>query len=196
MRRVEGRQVQVQVELLRHQPCEMDRQVAEEAGFGDGERDGLEMRHRRGDAALQALGGEHGIDRAGLATILLGDAGYHKDPITAQGMTDALLHAECLAQAVLEGMAGVRPLDAALQAYAHRRDVAARPMYELTADLAQLVPPPPEMRALLAALASNPDETRRFLGVMAGTVAVADFFAPDNLARIVGAPPPQEAAAA
>ena len=117
---------------------------------------------------------------------LLGDAGYHKDPITAQGMTDALLHAELLATGVLVGLSDGPSLDAALLAYGRRRDEAARPMYELTADLARLAPPPPEMQALLGALPANPAETRRFLGVMAGTVAVDDFFSPANLARITG----------
>ena len=31
---------------------------------------------------------------------LVGDAGYHKDPITAQGMSDAFRDAELLADAV------------------------------------------------------------------------------------------------
>ncbi len=115
---------------------------------------------------------------------LLGDSGYHKDPITAQGMTDALLHAELLAAAILEGMAGSRSLDAALLNYGRRRDQAARPIYFMTADLARLAPATPEMAALVSSLLDNPTETRRFLGVMAGTVAVDDFFAPANLARI------------
>jgi len=118
---------------------------------------------------------------------LLGDAGYHKDPITAQGMTDALLHAELLAAAIAEGMSGTRPLDLALADYGHRRDAAARPLYDLTADLARLAPPTADMRALLQALCDDPVETRRFLGVIAGTVPVPDFFAPANLARITGA---------
>ena len=84
---------------------------------------------------------------------LLGDAGYHKDPITAQGMTDALLHAELLATAVLEGMSGRRPLDAALLDYGRRRDEEAQPMHALTADLARLAPPPPTMMALLERIA-------------------------------------------
>ena len=118
---------------------------------------------------------------------LLGDAGYHKDPITAQGMTDALLHAELLAAAIVEGMSGTRPLDLALADYGHRRDAAARPLYDLTADLARLAPPTADMRALLQALRHDPVETGRFLGVIAGTVPVPDFFAPANLARITGA---------
>ena len=116
---------------------------------------------------------------------LLGDAGYHKDPITAQGMTDALLHAELLAAAIVEEL--VRPDGRALTDYGRRRDAAARPMFGLTADLARLAPPTPEMSALLAALRGNAVETGRFLGVIAGTVAVDDFFGPANLARITGA---------
>jgi 2-polyprenyl-6-methoxyphenol hydroxylase-like FAD-dependent oxidoreductase len=119
---------------------------------------------------------------------LLGDAGYHKDPITAQGMTDALLHAELLAAAVVEALSGSRPLDAALLGYGRRRDQVARPMYELTADLARLTPATPEMAALVGALSGNPEETGRFLGVMAGAVEVADFFAPASIARITDAP--------
>jgi 2-polyprenyl-6-methoxyphenol hydroxylase-like FAD-dependent oxidoreductase len=119
---------------------------------------------------------------------LLGDAGYHKDPITAQGMTDALLHAELLAAAVMQGLSAGHSLDAALLEYGCRRDESARPMYALTAELARLAPPSPEMAELVAALQPNAVETRRFLGLMAGTVAVPDFFAPTNLARITGRP--------
>ena len=117
---------------------------------------------------------------------LLGDAGHHKDPITAQGMTDALLDAELLAAAVVEGMSGNRPLDAALSDYGRRRDAAARPMHGLTAEFAGLAAPPPAMIELLHALRGNPADTARFLGVIARTVAVDDFYAPANLARITG----------
>ena len=125
---------------------------------------------------------------AGPGWALLGDAGYHKDPITAQGMTDALLHAELLAAAIMHGLSEGASLDAALLEFGRRRDDAVRPMYGLTADLARLAPPSPEMAELLAALQPNAAETRRFLGLMAGTVAVPDFFAPANVARITGSP--------
>lgn len=114
---------------------------------------------------------------SGRGWALLGDAGYHKDPITAQGMTDALLHAEPLAAAIVKGLSGGADLDAALRDYGHRRDAAALPVYEMTADLARLAPPAPDMLGLLDTLRDNPAETRRFLGIMAGTVAVGDFFA-------------------
>ena len=79
---------------------------------------------------------------------LLGDAGYHKDPITAQGMTDAPLHAEMLAEAIVAELPGTVPRDRALADDGRRRDAAARPMYGLTADLARLAPPTTEMSAL------------------------------------------------
>ena len=112
---------------------------------------------------------------------LVGDAGYHKDPITAQGMTDALLDAELLAEAVVEGHSGVRDLDLALADYGQRRDERAAPMYALTNDMARLAPPTPEMAALVGAAQNNAAETRRFLGVMAGTVPIKEFFASENL---------------
>jgi flavin-dependent dehydrogenase len=117
---------------------------------------------------------------------LVGDAGYHKDPITAQGMTDALLHAELLADAVVFGLSGVLPLDSALIEYGRRRDASAAPMYALTNDMARLAPPTPEMAALVGALQGDAAETGRFLGVISGTVPIADFFAPESLGRIMG----------
>lgn len=59
-------------------------------------------------------------------------------------------------------------------------------MYALTNDLARLAPPGPEMAAILSAVADQPDEQRRFLGIMAGTVAIEESFAPENVRRIMG----------
>jgi 2-polyprenyl-6-methoxyphenol hydroxylase-like FAD-dependent oxidoreductase len=54
---------------------------------------------------------------------LVGDAGHFKDFVTGQGMTDALLDAERLAKAVLDG----RP--AAFEHYWRERDVATMPLH-------------------------------------------------------------------
>jgi 2-polyprenyl-6-methoxyphenol hydroxylase-like FAD-dependent oxidoreductase len=118
---------------------------------------------------------------------LVGDAGYHKDPITALGISDAFRDADLLARAVDEGLAGHRPMDDALAEYQRRRDEAALPLYELTCQNAALQPPPAEMQGLLAALKDNPAETSRFFGAMTGAVPIAEFFAPENLRRISGA---------
>jgi 2-polyprenyl-6-methoxyphenol hydroxylase-like FAD-dependent oxidoreductase len=57
---------------------------------------------------------------------LVGDAGYFKDPITAHGITDALLDAESLARAVAEGGEG------ALERYHAERNARAIEFLELT----------------------------------------------------------------
>jgi flavin-dependent dehydrogenase len=47
---------------------------------------------------------------------LVGDAAYDKDPITAQGISDAFIDADGLARAIDDGWSGQRPLDEALAA--------------------------------------------------------------------------------
>ena len=118
---------------------------------------------------------------------LVGDAGYHKDPITAFGITDAFRDAELLAEAIDAGLSGKRPLEEALVDYERRRNEAALPSYELTHQFAALSPPPPEMQQLFAALCHNQEQTNRFFGAMTGTVPIPEFFAPENLGRIMGA---------
>jgi 2-polyprenyl-6-methoxyphenol hydroxylase-like FAD-dependent oxidoreductase len=121
---------------------------------------------------------------------LVGDAGYHKDPITAQGITDAFRDADLLAEAIGAGLSGQRPLDAALAGYEQQRNAAAMPLYDFTYQLAGLAPPPPEMQQLFAALRDNQEQTNRFFGLIAGTVPFSEFFAPENLERIMGAAAP------
>jgi flavin-dependent dehydrogenase len=118
---------------------------------------------------------------------LVGDAGYHRDAITAQGMTDAFLHAEMLAQAINASLDGRLPMGQALSEYQAKRDASVMPMYGLTNDLARLAPPPPEMAGLLGAVHGNSRATSDFLGIMSGTVRLQDFFAPDNIGAIMGA---------
>ena len=61
------------------------------------------------------------------------------------------------------------------------------PIYEFTYQLATLAPPPPEMQQLFAALRHDQEQTNRFFGTIAGTVSIPQFFARENLGRIVGA---------
>jgi 2-polyprenyl-6-methoxyphenol hydroxylase-like FAD-dependent oxidoreductase len=117
---------------------------------------------------------------------LVGDAGYHKDPITAEGITDAFRDAELLADALDAGFTGAQPAEEALAGYERRRNEAALPVYEFTQQLAALAPPPPELQALFAALRDDQEQTDRFFGTIAGTVSLPEFFGRENLARIVG----------
>jgi flavin-dependent dehydrogenase len=83
---------------------------------------------------------------------LVGDAGYHKDPLTAQGISDAFRDAELLTEAIDAGFAGRRPLDEALADYERRRNEAARPSYAEALARAAFEPFPPEVYAARAAL--------------------------------------------
>ena len=125
---------------------------------------------------------------------LVGDAGYHKDPITAQGINDALAGAEMLAEALDAGLSGRRALSETLDGYQRRRDEAVMPMYDLTVQLARMERPPPPMQELLRALRGNQLEIDRFLGTVEGTVSIPEFFAPENIQRIIAAVSPPRAA--
>jgi 2-polyprenyl-6-methoxyphenol hydroxylase-like FAD-dependent oxidoreductase len=117
---------------------------------------------------------------------LVGDAGLVMDPVTGQGIGDALRDAELLAEAVEAGLGGRRPLAGALAGYERARDRAALAMYEFTTDLAAFGPPTAEQQALFGALEGRPDEIGRFLGVLTGAVPMADYFKPRSLLRVLG----------
>jgi 2-polyprenyl-6-methoxyphenol hydroxylase-like FAD-dependent oxidoreductase len=116
---------------------------------------------------------------------LAGDAGYHKDPITAQGITDAFRDAEYLAEALDAGFTGSCPVDKALETYEARRNEAVMPMYEMICQLAAMDEPPPAVQELFGALRGNQYQTDRFFGLMAGSVAIPDFYSPGNIGRIM-----------
>jgi hypothetical protein len=108
-----------------------------------------------------------------------------KDPVLAHGISDAFHDAELLAEAIDIGLSGRRPLPEALADYEHRRNETALPLYELNSQMAALEAPPPDMQRLLGALHRNPVEAGRYLAALGGTISPAEFFAPDNIARIL-----------
>ena len=116
---------------------------------------------------------------------LIGDAGYHKDPVSATGISDAFRDAELLVEALDTGFCGRQPLNEALGAYEEARNRAALPQYEETCRQASFVPPPPQVLQLRAALRGNQAATDQFYGVALGTVPAAAFYAADNLQRIM-----------
>lgn len=116
---------------------------------------------------------------------LVGDAGYHRDPISAQGMTNAFQSADMLVEALDNGFSGRRSMGQALAVYELRRNQAVLPMYHITCQMATLAPPPPEMQQLFSALQHNQVETNRYFGTIAGTVSIDEFFAPGNIQRII-----------
>jgi flavin-dependent dehydrogenase len=115
---------------------------------------------------------------------LVGDAGYHKDPITAQGISDAFRDAQLLTDALDDSLAGRCSFDEAMSGYQRARDDAALPMFDLTCQLAALVSPPTEMQQLLDAMHGNQEAMDGFVSMIAGTMPVPEFFAPHNVERI------------
>ena len=79
----------------------------------------------------------HVLEAGGPGWALVGDAGYHRDPITGHGITDAFRDAELLAGRAGQLLRGDLPEAAALAAYQAERDDALAPIFEVTWQLAQ-----------------------------------------------------------
>jgi flavin-dependent dehydrogenase len=119
---------------------------------------------------------------------LVGDAGYNKDPITAQGITDAFHDAERCSQAIDDWLAERTPFDDAMRTWHHDRDAAVGAMYEFTAQMATLEEPPPQMQQLLAAVSRSQDAMNDFVSVIAGTIKPTAFFVEENVGRLLATP--------
>jgi flavin-dependent dehydrogenase len=116
---------------------------------------------------------------------LVGDAGYTKDPITAQGISDAFRDAEQCAAAIDATFDGRRRFEDAMSDYQQARDAHAMPIYEFTTQLATLETPPPELQQLLGAVYGNQDAMNAFASVVAGTMSPVDFFDPAHIGQIM-----------
>ncbi len=117
---------------------------------------------------------------------LVGDAGCRVDPLTGEGITDALRDAGLLAEAISTGLGGQPTLQDTLAEYQRRRDAAVTPIYRYTAERARLEPLTSDQWHLLSAVERDQHAADAFVGLTAGTTSFADFFAPDNLAALVG----------
>jgi len=116
---------------------------------------------------------------------LVGDAAYAKDPITAQGISDAFIDAESLSDALDAALSGRLPSDQALLEHQRRRDERAGPMYEFTCELATLAPPPPPLQRLFAALHRNREATNQFYSAITGSTPLPAFMDAGNVGRII-----------
>jgi flavin-dependent dehydrogenase len=72
---------------------------------------------------------------AGPGWALVGDAGYHKDPTPADGITDAYRGADLLADAVDDFLSGRAPEDEAMTRYNEQVIEAARPLLQKTMEM-------------------------------------------------------------
>lgn len=116
--------------------------------------------------------------------VLVGDAGHHKDSITARGISDAFLQAEALARRVGDVLGGdPRRLDRALRDYAEDRDAALVPGYESTLAVARLDPHEQRL-ALLRAVERDEDLTAIYFDMVAGIETVSALYTTKLLALL------------
>ena len=151
-------------------------------GLGDRVRAGRRAERFRGSPDLPS----YFRQPYGPGWALVGDAGLLLDPITGQGISHAFRDAELLADAVADGLAGIRPLSSALGQYHRARDKAARPMYDFTARLAAIAPPTPAEMAMFQAVSRRQQDTDAFVGTLTGAVPLREFMSPRNMVRLVG----------
>ena len=113
--------------------------------------------------SLHGFPGQPGFFRRshGPGWALVGDAGYFKDPVTAHGITDALIDAEHLARAIVTGT------DAALEAYEAGRNQRAAGLFEVTDRIASFDWTLDEARALHKQLAEEMSREVKALGTLA-----------------------------
>jgi flavin-dependent dehydrogenase len=95
--------------------------------------------------------------------VLIGDAGYTRDSLTARGMTDAFEHAALLAG----DLRGDTVIDHAARRFGRLRDRLVFASYYGTLRAAGLRPQPDVMRRMRAA-AGDPAQTQRYLGALGG----------------------------
>jgi 2-polyprenyl-6-methoxyphenol hydroxylase-like FAD-dependent oxidoreductase len=106
---------------------------------------------------------------------LVGDSGYSRDFITAQGITDAFLDAEELARALDQGLSERMDIAAALADYQARRDARAMPVYQMTLGIASLQPPDEQMVQMVSAIAGRQPAMDAFARLNSGVLTQAEF---------------------
>lgn len=116
---------------------------------------------------------------------LVGDAGVTRDPITAQGISSAFADAERCSVAVSAWLRGEAAYDVAMSVWHGERDAAVLPVYEFTAQMAALEPPPEELQQLLGAIQGDQEAMDQFVSVNAGTLSPEVFFSPENIGAIM-----------
>lgn len=123
----------------------------------------------------------------GAGWALVGDAGYLRDFITAQGISDAFRDAESCATALDQWLSGSREYEASMGEYQSARDRQVMPMFEFTCKFAMLAPPSPEMQQLFGAVKGNQEAMDGFAQVISRVRSPVDYFSHENIGRIFAA---------
>jgi 2-polyprenyl-6-methoxyphenol hydroxylase-like FAD-dependent oxidoreductase len=117
---------------------------------------------------------------------LAGDAGLVMDPITGQGIGNAMRDAELLSTAVVSGLEGRHSLRANLRRYQKARDRRTSAMFDFTVGLASFPRSTPAEARMFAAIAERADTSEEFFGVLSGVTPISRLFSPGRLIKLVG----------
>ncbi|RDI64984.1 NAD(P)/FAD-dependent oxidoreductase [Nocardia pseudobrasiliensis] len=117
---------------------------------------------------------------AGPGWALIGDAGHHKDSITARGITDAFRQAQLLVERVGTELHDPVRLTRALDRFAVERTEVLLPEYRNTLETAKLAPPEHRL-TMLRAIATEPDMVDRFFSTWSGVCPIDEFVTPELL---------------
>ena len=116
---------------------------------------------------------------------LLGDAGYHKNPITAMGINDAFRDAELVAAALDDAFSGRRSYEEGMSDY--QRSATARRCRSTSSPTSSrsYSRHRPRCSSCSAAMHGNQEAMDGFVSVQAATLPAPEFFAPENIGRIM-----------
>jgi flavin-dependent dehydrogenase len=112
---------------------------------------------------------------------LAGDAGHFKDFVTGQGMTDALLDAERLARAIIDGR------EAAFQRYWYERDVETMPLHFDAVRQGKVGYNTAFTRWIFSQLKARPDLVAKFALLNERTVSPYDLIPVSSILSWIGA---------
>ncbi|MTD45953.1 FAD-binding protein [Conexibacter sp. W3-3-2] len=114
---------------------------------------------------------------------LTGDAGHFKDPVTAQGIRDALRFGRLLGEAAAPALDDPAALDRALAAWEDDRDAQCLPMYQWANGLGLADDVSPIEATAYAWLAARPDGPTEVLDVFSRKRLPGEVFTPSRLVR-------------
>jgi flavin-dependent dehydrogenase len=146
-------------------------------------RSGRRVEHFRGLAEIPNFFRQS----SGAGWALAGDAGYYRDPITAQGISDAFRDADLLAAAIDDGLGGETKIDDALAGYNRSRDQDSLERFEWTLSSAQFVRREARVTQMMEAIASDATLTQKFVNLNQGLASFGDVVS-SAITRIAGSP--------
>ena len=117
---------------------------------------------------------------------LAGDAGHFKDPVTAQGIRDALRYGRLLGEAAAPLLEDARALDRALAGWERERDADCLEVYQWTNQLARGEPMSALEFELYRLAAADPALARQMLDVFSRSERPMDIFTARRTLRLAG----------